>query len=461
MKHIRRTILLAVLLFAVGVSNVYATKGTVTTDGVRVRKEPNTQSEIVTILNKSAQVDILEETDGWYRIKYELYGTYEGYMKKDFIKKAGEETVPTTTPTVAPTQTPEEVEKTPTPTQTDMPEVIETPSVELPNDNLLGKKTITNEAQIYILPTVTASIKDKIDKNTNVEVLEVAGNFVYIKCNNQTGWIKSNLLNSNEQLKDENKNNEIENENKENTYTTKNGYVNVEQAIVREKATTSSSMVTSLKLNDEVTIIGEKGEFYKIKIDNSECYIAKRLISDTKQTTNRSGISRQEKVATTPTPVIDATPKAVATPKTESTQKIQKTETPKTTPSTSSVGEQIAQMAQDYVGYKYVYGGASPSTGFDCSGLVYYICGQLGYKVNRTADYQVNNGVEVRKKDLQLGDLVFFTNYRTNEGIGHVGIYIGNNQFVHASTSSTGVIISSLSETMYVKRYVTARRIGV
>lgn len=458
MKHIRRTILLAVLLFAVGVSNVYATKGTVTTDGVRVRKEPNTQSEIVTVLNKSAQVDILEETDGWYRIKYELYGTYEGYMKKDFIKKEGEVTAPTTTPTVAPTQTPEVVE-TSTPEVTKNPEIVETPSVGLSNDNLLGKKTITNEAQIYILPTVTASVKDKIGKNANVEVLEVAGNFVYIKCNNQTGWIKSNLVNLTEQVKDEDKNNEIED--KENTYIKKKGYVNVEQAIVREKATTSSSMVTSFKLNDEVTIIGEEGEFYKIKIDNSECYIAKRLISDTKQTTNRSGISRQETVVATSTPAIEETPKVVATPKTESTPKIQKTETPQTTPSTSSVGEQIAQMAQSYVGYRYVYGGANPSTGFDCSGLVYYICGQLGYKVNRTADYQVNNGVEVQKNDLQLGDLVFFTNYRTNKGIGHVGIYIGNNQFVHASTSSTGVIISSLSETMYVKRYVTARRIGV
>ena len=85
----------------------------------------------------------------------------------------------------------------------------------------------------------------------------------------------------------------------------------------------------------------------------------------------------------------------------------------------------------------------------------------MGYPVNRTADAQVNNGVSVEKANLQPGDLVFFSNYKTYTGIGHVGIYIGNNQFVHASTATTGVITSSLNEATYVKRYVTARRIGI
>ena len=482
MKYIKKILLLALILIAVGISNVYAAKGSVTKDGVRVRKGPSTETEIVTILNKSAQVEILGETDGWYKIKYELYGTYEGYMSKEFVKKQGEETIPTTAtpePTQAPTAAPTEA---PTEQPTKEPEVIETPTVaptqapqvELPQESLLGKKTTSTDVKLYVLPTVTSSIKNTIAKNTTINVLEIAGNYVYINYNNENGWIKSNTLKQDESS-NEDTNTKIE-EPVTNTYTEKKGYVNVEQAIVRKKATTSSEMVTSLKINAEVTIIGEEGDFYKIKINNKEAYMAKRLISDTKTTTNRGGTSRQEATVATPkptptpvstqkpisTPVVEEKEEIVETPKpVVETPKVEKTPKPQTTVATSSIGEQMAQMAKSYVGYKYVYGGASPEAGFDCSGLVYYLCGQLGYKVNRTADYQVNNGVAVEKSNLQPGDLVFFTNYRTNKGIGHVGIYIGNNQFVHASTATTGVIISSLNSTGYVNRYVTARRIGV
>ena len=175
--------------------------------------------------------------------------------------------------------------------------------------------------------------------------------------------------------------------------------------------------------------------------------MAKHLIAITKQptTTSRSSTSRETTTV----------PNTTETPKTEPTSQVQQTV------AKSSVGDKMVQMAKSYVGYKYVYGGSNPSTGFDCSGLVYYICGKLGYSVNRTADNQIYNGVAVDKANLQPGDLVFFTNYKTNKGIGHVGIYIGNNQFVHASTPTTGVIVSSLGEASYVNRYVGARRIGI
>ena len=70
MKYAKKIMLFAIILIALGISKVYAAKGTVTTDGVRVRKEPNTSSGIVTILNKSASLEIIEELDGWYKIQY-------------------------------------------------------------------------------------------------------------------------------------------------------------------------------------------------------------------------------------------------------------------------------------------------------------------------------------------------------------------------------------------------------
>ena len=112
-----------------------------------------------------------------------------------------------------------------------------------------------------------------------------------------------------------------------------------------------------------------------------------------------------------------------------------------------------------FVGYSYVYGGASPSSGFDCSGLVYYCYGQYGYSLNRVADDQMAfDGVAVSYANLQVGDLVFFG---SGTYANHVGIYIGNGNFVHAATPSSGVRVNSLNETYYANRYLGARRIIV
>ena len=117
---------------------------------------------------------------------------------------------------------------------------------------------------------------------------------------------------------------------------------------------------------------------------------------------------------------------------------------------------EIANFAMTFVGYSYVYGGASPSSGFDCSGLVYYCYGQFGYKLNRVADEQMDNGTAVSYDNLQVGDLVFFG---SGSYANHVGIYIGSGNFVHAANPSSGVRVSSLNETYYATRYIGARRI--
>lgn len=124
----------------------------------------------------------------------------------------------------------------------------------------------------------------------------------------------------------------------------------------------------------------------------------------------------------------------------------------------SGTGGDVAQLALQYKGYPYVYGGSGPN-GFDCSGFTMYIYKQFGYKMSHGASYQYNDGTYVNKSDLQPGDLVFFTPWPSGSGIGHVGIYIGNDEFIHASTSTTGVIISSLNSGSYVRRYYGARRI--
>ena len=123
---------------------------------------------------------------------------------------------------------------------------------------------------------------------------------------------------------------------------------------------------------------------------------------------------------------------------------------------TTSERTKIVEYAMTFIGTRYVYGGASPSTGFDCSGLMYYVLTQYGYSMKRVANDQMTQGTAVSRDNLQVGDLVFF-------GYGsyanHVGMYIGNGNFVHASTPSTGVRVNSLNETYYNTRYIGARRI--
>lgn len=122
-------------------------------------------------------------------------------------------------------------------------------------------------------------------------------------------------------------------------------------------------------------------------------------------------------------------------------------------------GQKIAEYAMQFVGMKYIYGASSPSVGFDCSGLTYYVYNKFGIPISRTASQQYkNNGTTISKSELQPGDLVFFSS-NGGKSVTHVGLYIGDGNFVNASTSRTGVIISSLSSSWYTKTWYGAKRI--
>lgn len=121
-------------------------------------------------------------------------------------------------------------------------------------------------------------------------------------------------------------------------------------------------------------------------------------------------------------------------------------------------GSQILSEAKKYLGIRYVSGGASPS-GFDCSGLVYYVLKQLGYSPYRTPADQYQHGTYVAKANLKEGDIVFFAGTGAS-GISHVGIYAGNGQFLHAPNSRSTVSYSDLTSGYWANHYYGARRIG-
>ena len=107
-----------------------------------------------------------------------------------------------------------------------------------------------------------------------------------------------------------------------------------------------------------------------------------------------------------------------------------------------SIGERAVAIAERYMGIPYVYAGADPITGFDCSGLTMYVYEQLGIHLLHWTGYQIHEGTPVPRWALAPGDLVFF--YDEGGVPGHVGIYIGNNQFIHAPHTGDVVKISTL-----------------
>ncbi len=127
--------------------------------------------------------------------------------------------------------------------------------------------------------------------------------------------------------------------------------------------------------------------------------------------------------------------------------------------SSTATGEAIVAFAKQYLGTPYTYGGNGPKS-FDCSGFTCFVFKNFNVSLPRVAANQRSVGYEVAKADLIPGDLILFTSPSSGSSIGHVGIYIGNGEFIHASSGSTmSVTISSLNSATYTKRFVTARRV--
>lgn len=131
----------------------------------------------------------------------------------------------------------------------------------------------------------------------------------------------------------------------------------------------------------------------------------------------------------------------------------------------SSLGASAAALARQLVGSRYAYGAAGPNS-FDCSGLTYYIYRQMGHPIARGASSQYyNNGYFVPVSSMQPGDLVFFFD-RAYDGSGgtlpvtHVGICVGNGQFVHASTPASGVRYDSVVSGYHANHIVAVKRVG-
>ena len=128
-------------------------------------------------------------------------------------------------------------------------------------------------------------------------------------------------------------------------------------------------------------------------------------------------------------------------------------------PSTSDKVKSVMQRAFSLLGTPYRWGGTTPDTGFDCSGLVGYVFRTIGIDLPRVSREMAGSGTPVKDRDaLAEGDLVFFG--RSGSRIDHVGIYVGDGQFVHAPRTGRDVTVSRLDTGYWAQKYLQARRVS-
>ena len=242
-------------------------------------------------------------------------------------------------------------------------------------------------------PSTSASVVTTLDKSVAVAILDDSVDGWYkIAYNGSTGYVSADYLNVDQ----------------DNVFTTY-GRVNSDGVNVRSDASTDSSVLATIEEDAIVTVNGLVDGWYDVTCEyGTEGYIRSDFLDLTES---------------------------------------------------SSSNSDIAATAKQYLGTGYVYGGASPR-GFDCSGFTMYVYSQHGYSLPHSATSQWQRGLGARVysiSELQPGDLVFFNDPSRNAGkaCSHAGIYTGDGQFIHSSSSrSGGVIVSSLTSGYYNTYFV-------
>ncbi len=302
-------------------------------------------------------------------------------------------------------------------------------------------------------PSVEAEVIDSLDACEEVKILSSSDGWLTVSYEGgKTGYVSSSEI-TNDKADAEYNAMHYENYKKAQVMT----YGDVVN--VRSSASKESSVITQLSDGTEVVTLWSEGDFIKIAYgaDYNEGYVINTSLDLTGEWVDKDVVSdRQVKVAEEKAAKERAAAEAAAAEQAKKNKsKASASDSSNGAPAASSKGQAIVNTARKYLGVPYVWGGTSPR-GFDCSGLVQYVCRQNGISVNRVAADQSRNGRYVSRDNLQPGDLVFFAK---RGRINHVGIYIGNGNMIHAPQTGDVVKVSSINTSYRTSTYAGARRV--
>ena len=230
--------------------------------------------------------------------------------------------------------------------------------------------------------------------------------------------------------------------------------INKDRINIRTAPSTDARRITIVDRWTKVQVLGRQGDWSRIRLQSGTIgWVLSQYLSPTKPPQTRNEVAKR-------TTNQNATRTARASASRQAKTKSQPTASkPPTTADASAVADgqpAVVRRALGYLGTRYRYG-ASGARGFDCSGFTSYIYRQHGISLPHNSAAQYRVGKPVSRSELRPGDLVFFRTRGSR--ISHVGIYIGNGKFVHASSARGRVRIDTLTSGYYHQRYVGARRI--
>lgn len=398
-KRIAQALAAAGLAIVMTVGTAFASygTGTVTADALRMRSKPNTGSSILTTLYKGTKVELLStEENGWYKVSY---NGKEGYMSAEWLNVVV--TASTQAPSTAPT------EEAPA----------EEPAAEEPAVITVNSTAVVTDGPLN-LRSGPGTGYDKVSlllKGDKVTVLEILDGWYRVSAKGTEGYVSAKFI-----APDTSGSSGTQNQTQTQPQTqvkTQNALVLTGPLNVRSGPGTSYTRIGSLKVGTTVTVIGKSGQWYQIKYANLTGYV------------HSDYVTLMEELSSSP------------------------------------VGQAAAALAISLIGSRYVYGAEGPTT-FDCSGLAYYIYKQLGYTIARGSSSQYkNSGRFVPLAEMEPGDLIYFFDPKYDGSGGtlpttHMGIYVGDGRFVHASTTTYRVQYDNVYNSYYTRYIVGVKRIG-
>ena len=405
----------------------------ITESCLNMRAEPSVDAEVTAQLACADQVTILsDDNEEWY---YAQSGENTGYVYKDFITDFYEEAKNA---------------------------LLENFRYESGYINADGVNVRDNAG------TEDSNVIDQADSGDKVYVISRSGDdwmYVYYGKNYDTGYIMSSFVTIDGTAdKDEVAAAKVSRIND----VAKKGVISSDGAALNVRAlpNESAEIVTSLSDGVAVKIITKGSNWTKIAVGDSGkvAYVKSEYVLDEEQIAAREAAKKavaEKKAADEKKAAVakkSASAKKTASKTTsKQTQTVANSNSQAAVSSGSALGQAIVNEARKYLGTRYVYGGNSPSTGFDCSGLVQYVCRKVGVSVNRSSSAQYGNGTAVSRANLQPGDLIFFSK---GSGISHVVIYAGNGQVIHSPRPGKSVCYTSLSNICSYSKYVGARRVA-
>ena len=342
--------------------------------------------------------------------------------------------------------------------------------------------TVTENVNFRTGPSTSYSSITVISKGSSIEVLSTSGNWVNAKYNGKTGYIYKDYVSNSTSTS-------------ETTQTTK--YVNTTARLnVRTGPSTSYAKIVTLSYGQSVNVLSTSNGWSKINYNGSTGYVSSQYLQSTKPSSSSSSETSQTvKYVNTTSGLNMRTGPATSYAKITtiaygqsvnvlstsngwskinysgstgyvSSQYLQ-SKKPSSSSSSNSGSTSVSSSASSVIAYAktllgkpYVWGAQGPNS-FDCSGFTYYVFkNKAGIVLPRTSSAQSKYGTSVSWSNLKAGDLMFFdTNGANNGQVSHVGLYIGNGQMIHASSSQRKIVITSVNTSYYKNAFVNARRV--